>query len=887
MNRIESIGTTRHGPRGRRAAFGVLAAAWGILAVFALTGFAENAAAGSGGRHDTAKNSIGNIRAKVVTGTQAAAASSGSIQVNLRANRGEMPNRISVNLTVARTASSGSVRSGSLTVRPKGRRALGVRVRMNAAGRDILRDCADPTVRVKVTVNGRSKVVRRQLQPQAALCAVPQGVDLDRGDACEFIADPANPCLGTYPNNFFTRRDRNSATGLRLALGSDSTPANKPTPGNPKGRHIAVEVLNQSDGFSAGPLLQVKIPGLDSQAAFSASGLVGEADMSRAWDAGQPAVLIDAVTGERQLIWTELDSTATSNADRMLIIRVGKNLVNGHRYIVALRNLKNAAGKTLRAPAGFRLYRDSDLTSNRLVESRRAGFEKVFRKLGKAGVARKSLYLAWDFTVASTENVTGRMLSIRNRAFHELGDDNLTDGIVQGQAPQFTIDEVQTQSYEGQNPPAGDGVEDIRKVIGTFQVPCYLNQPGCPPGSTFTLDENRMPVRTPGNFMTARFKCNIPRSAVVKVDTDEDDVPDTWTVDHQVRPSLYGHGLFGSINEVSSTNIRQLGTEQGVMTCGTDWSGMASEDVVNAMRALMDLSDFPALPDRLQQGFLNFLYLGRLMIHPDGFASNPHFRFDGESVIDTSDLFYYGNSQGGIAGGALTSVATDFTRSVLYVPAMNYSTMLSRSVDFDMYKSILYPYYPREIERPLIFSLMQTMWDRGEPNGYANHMTSDPLPGTPAHKVLIMMAYGDHQVANVATEVEARTIGAPLRHPVVSEDRLAPGLIKPWVDHETLGDLNGPAADGSGFVVWDIGPKRIDGGELYGTDPAPLGNIPPTTTGTGDPFDSGSGIDPHDTVIRSSPLAREQIAEFIKTNGKITNPCGADPCWAAGWQGMP
>ena len=55
------------------------------------------------------------------------------------------------------------------------------------------------------------------------------------------------------------------------------------------------------------------------------------------------------------------------------------------------------------------------------------------------------------------------------------------------------------------------------------------------------------------------------------------------------------------------------------------------------------------------------------------------------------------------------------------------------------------------------------MWDRGEPNGYANHMTDDPLPGTPPHKVLIEMAYGDHQVANVQTEVEARTIGAPLR----------------------------------------------------------------------------------------------------------------------------
>ncbi len=55
---------------------------------------------------------------------------------------------------------------------------------------------------------------------------------------------------------------------------------------------------------------------------------------------------------------------------------------------------------------------------------------------------RNSLYLAWDFTVASTENLTGRMLSIRDRAFALLGDTDLDDGIVQGDSPEFTITDV-------------------------------------------------------------------------------------------------------------------------------------------------------------------------------------------------------------------------------------------------------------------------------------------------------------------------------------------------------------------------------------------------------------------------------------------------------------
>ena len=72
------------------------------------------------------------------------------------------------------------------------------------------------------------------------------------------------------------------------------------------------------------------------------------------------------------------------------------------------------------------------------------------------------------------------------------------------------------------------------------------------------------------------------------------------------------------------------------------------------------------------------------------------------------------------------------------------------------------------------------------------------------------MAYGDHQVANVTTEVEARTIGAPLRMPAVDADRLQPEYTKPFVGLETLGDLT-PAAggDGSGYFIWDIGPKRL------------------------------------------------------------------------------
>ena len=108
--------------------------------------------------------------------------------------------------------------------------------------------------------------------------------------------------------------------------------------------------------------------------------------------------------------------------------------------------------------------------------------------------------------------------------------------------------------------------------------------------------------------------------------------------------------------------------------------------------------DFPTIADRLQQGLLDELYLGRAMISPSGFTTDAAFHQDGTlatpSVLDTSRLFYNGNSQGGIMGGALTAVAPDFTRASLGVPAMNYSVLLPRSVDFDEFARDPLPVLP-------------------------------------------------------------------------------------------------------------------------------------------------------------------------------------------------
>jgi hypothetical protein len=176
-------------------------------------------------------------------------------------------------------------------------------------------------------------------------------------------------------------------------------------------------------------------------------------------------------------------------------------------------------------------------------------------------------------------------------------------------------------------------------------------QAGCPPGARFHYSSKKkdaLPTQLPGNTQTAKFECAIPVAALTS----------------PAHAALYGHGLLGSPDEIDGGNVKDMSQEHDFAFCATAWSGMSDEDVPNAGKLLGDLSGFASLADRDQQGFLNQLYLGRLFIHPSGLTANSAFK----GLVDESQLYFDGNSQGGIFGAALTAMAPDFTRAVLGVP---------------------------------------------------------------------------------------------------------------------------------------------------------------------------------------------------------------------------
>ena len=667
-------------------------------------------------------------------------------------------------------------------------------------------------------------------------------IDVSNAANCDFIAEPGNPvCMLPFPDDYYTVADPSSPTGRRVHFTTEGMPKNAlETPINP-------EPYDASDGFSPGSVIVLKVPGLETAADVSATGAVPINHIGRYRKGNAPVVVIDAATGKRWPIWVEIDSTAADPSKAALEIHPAVNFASGHRYIVALRHLRNAAGEPIEAPAAFRYYRDKVPSKQPEINARRGHFEAIFKRLQMSGIHRSDLYLAWDFTVTSDQNNAGRELAMRNAAFAQLGDTNLADGVPQGASPSFEVTSVQNEPNPG---------EIARRVKGTLQVPCYLF-PNCGPGGTMHLDESGAPIQN--GTWTANFDCIIPIG-------HERPGRDRATLALWPRPVR--QRCRGGVEPQ-----RSLSQAHGIVQCATDEIGMSAFDVPVAIGALQNLSLFPAIPDRLQQGLLDELYLGRAMISPSGFTTNPVFHQDGttgtDSVLDTSHLYYNGNSQGGIMGGALTAVAPDFTRASLGVPAMNYSVLLPRSVDFDPFAAILYPSYPDETARPLILDLMQMLWDRGEPNGYANRMTGDPLPGTPAHQVLLDVAFGDHQVTDFQADVEARTVGAAAHRPVLFPGRW-PGTDVFW----NVPSIHHYPYPGSAIYYWDIGPVREGPlGETIGVEPPPYENLP-----------NRSGEDPHGAP-RAAPAEQQLVSDFFAGAIQLGDNCGSGPCYAGSFTG--
>jgi len=584
-------------------------------------------------------------------------------------------------------------------------------------------------------------------------------------------------------------------------------------PVNDFGDVLDPALFERFDGFSPMSSMVTSFAG-----ELDVSMLVDEDSIAASLETTSTTVIVDAETGERVAHWAEVDTwDETDPARAPLYIRPAARFEEGRRYVVGIRGLRTTDGAAVEPSAYFRALRDGGDAPDTDVESRRAHFDTdVFPLLEAAGAPRAELIEAWDFTTATGEVLWGDLIAMRDDAMAAAGDRGLGCNVTR------VLD-----SDMGDELPS-----DVwRQVIGTVTVPLFGNGPT---RSTADSRLNRDAAGRPLQNGTAEvpFIAQIPTSV-------RDQVAGGGT---PARLEVYGHGLFGTRQEITYGWHRAHQQELGVVSVAVDWWGMSDDDLERITATLQNLSDLDATSERLMQAVINFLVLTRSFtgVCSELASMQVPLTAGGEApAIDTDRAYYYGNSQGGIMGGVVAGVSTDLEAFVLGVGGMAFPMTIKRSSNWVTYGAVMAVGYTDALERDLALVMSASVWDLAHPETFTPHLLADPLPGTPAKRILMQVGIGDAQVSHASALVQARTMGLPL---------LSPAPAPAW------GIEMATAPVDSALVVYDI----------PGVGPI---------TGTRNP---GGDNDTHEAVRRAAS-AIAQIDAFVDSGGQVTQTCD-DTC---------
>jgi hypothetical protein len=604
--------------------------------------------------------------------------------------------------------------------------------------------------------------------------------------------DPLVPsmCGFPFPSNVYLNDDATTPSGKRVAFPQAALPT---ITGQ---GHIDPTPWGLSDGFSPGQAPLTDLPGA------TITGLPTQDTIDASLGATSPTILIEADTGVRVPHFAELDvSAASGDGDHAFMIRPVVRLKDKTRYIVAIRHVVDAGGQALPPSPAFQALRDGTASTEASVGRRRALYADIFAKLKAAGVGQDDLQIAWDYTTASRENNTSALLHMRDDALAKVG----------AEGPPYAIDSVEMDPNQYIH----------MRIHGHMTVPLYLDKAG--PGGRLNRGADGLPKQN--GTADYPFLVHIPNSA---------------TTGTSLGIIQNGHGLLGDKTEGQDSYLAKICDQNKFVGVAVDLIGFAEEDTDTVMGVISgDIGAFEQIVERQHQGILNSLLAMRMM--KGGFAKEPTIKFNGVSAVDPAQSYYRGDSQGGIFGVTYMALSTDVTRGLLGEPGMPYGLLLNRSADFDPFFQGLGFIYQGGRQMQLVLGLVQMLWDRTEPDGYAPYIAEDMLPGTPQHQILIHDAIGDHQVTPLGAHMVARAVKAQNLKPV---NRSVFGL--PEVD---------APFSGSGIVEWS-----------FGLPTSPLTNTPPE--GAMYPDDD----DPHDWV-RSLDAARNQTEKFLRT-GVIDEFCG-------------
>ncbi|HJL14038.1 MAG TPA: hypothetical protein RMH99_00210 [Sandaracinaceae bacterium LLY-WYZ-13_1] len=633
-----------------------------------------------------------------------------------------------------------------------------------------------------------------------ARVVVPDGWPKAECDALDPTA-----CALPWPSSLYLEPTDETASGVRLTFGARSLPENR------RRRPFEPARFAGLDGYGLGVPILVGLGALDYAA------LPGEwSGLARSVADDSPTLLLE-VTGDglaRVPHFVEPDRNADPSRP-LTYLRPAVVLEPATRYVVAFRGLRTEDGAPVEPSDAFRALRDGTPSADPGVEARRARFETVFGWLEDAGVDRAELVLAWDFVTGSEQALHHRL----DRAL-SLALDTAPDGGA------ITIDEV--ERFAPSDDGSGDPVDPyVRyRLRGRMTRPTVVARPeGEDLGWEMALDDAGE-VALAGEGDT-RVLIHVPHRAL-------EGEPEGVIV--------YGHGLFGSEQEIRAEHLRRLAQEHGFVVAAVPMVGMSADELEGVSQALTDLNRFGVIGDGLHQGILDHHLLVRAARRT---LATVLADVDPAIAIDPDEVHYFGGSQGGIFGQTILATSPSLTRGVMAVPGNNYAMMLQRSVNFETFEAVLEASYPEAVDRAVALSAIQLLWDRTDPVSYLGRMLEPARFDEPDRRALLLVSKGDYQVAVVTNEIAARTWPDALRVMAGYDERIPFGLETTPYPHE-----------GSGIVLYDFGNPW----------PEDRGNLPP----------SDGLTDPHPRIAEIDD-AGAQLETFLR-EGRIIDICGGDGC---------
>lgn len=517
-------------------------------------------------------------------------------------------------------------------------------------------------------------------------------------------------------------------------------------------------------------------------------------------------MVVNAETGMGVRHFAELDERVSETTARTLQIRLLENLEPGQRYIVAVRGMENLEGQLVEPLEGFDALRSGNVSAE--LEALSAHIrDNVLAPLADEGIDTDALQVAWDFTTRSNDSARSDVLSMIEQTREWLATND----------PVLTNVEVR----EGEDLTDEEAPDLQRVVEATLSVPLFLASDQ--PGAAMTRDESGEPVSE--SVAEVPILILIPQSI-----EGGDDVP----------VIQFGHGFFGSTDEMTDSFFDEFIDEYGYIGVGTNWWGLSDADLGSVADAIIgNPSNTFLIVDRLKQSFVNHYVLSsyvRTELADAAFMADPD--AEGTAYTSGSNLAFYGISLGHILGSSMVSVSDQLTRAVFSVGGGPLTFAMSRAAPFSTLVGLLSSQLGTPVDIQKFVALSSLQLEAVDPMAWADQLVVNDLGDEPFEReILAQIGIGDSFVPWLASEMWRAATGLSIGTPTPFELLPFNAIALPTED--------------DAVVYFDFG--------LEDPLPGTFSEIPPSDA----TVHSG---------VRESSAGQEQVDIFIRT-GEIVDTC--------------